>query len=80
MIINVNRLRDVNWVRFKIEISSSCYNDICEFVYLNFNIGRPRKLWKDIGGKCHVFVNSGIAHIGEHAYEGRFADELITKG
>ena len=38
------------------------------------------KLWKDIGGKCHVFVNSGIAHIGEHAYEGRFADELITKG
>ena len=37
------------------------------------------KLWKDIGGKCHVYVDSGIAHIGEYAYEGRFADELISK-
>jgi hypothetical protein len=37
------------------------------------------KLWKDIGGKCHVYVDSAIAHIGEYAYEGRFADELISK-
>ena len=37
------------------------------------------KLWKDIGGKCYVYVDSGIAHIGEYAYEGRFADELISK-
>ena len=37
------------------------------------------KLWKDIGGKCYAYVKSGIVHIGEHAYEGRFGDELITK-
>ena len=37
------------------------------------------KLWKDIGGKCYAYVEAGIAHIGEHAYEGRFSDELISK-
>ena len=37
------------------------------------------KLWRDIGGKCYAYVDSGIAHIGEHAYEGRFVDELISK-
>jgi len=37
------------------------------------------KLWKDIGGKCYAYVEAGIVHIGEHAYEGRFVDELITK-
>jgi len=36
------------------------------------------KLWKDIGGKCHAFIDDPIAHIGEYQYEGRFADELIT--
>ena len=36
------------------------------------------KLWKDIGGKCHAFIDDPIAHIGEHQYEGRFGDELIT--
>jgi hypothetical protein len=35
------------------------------------------KLWKDIGGKCHAFIDDPIVHIGEHSYEGRFADELI---
>jgi len=35
------------------------------------------KLWKDIGGKCYAFIDDPIAHIGEHQYEGRFADELI---
>ena len=37
------------------------------------------KLWKDIGGKCYAYVEAGTVHIGEHAYEGRFVDELITK-
>jgi len=35
------------------------------------------KLWREIGGKCHAFIDDPIAHIGEHQYEGRFADELI---
>jgi len=34
------------------------------------------KLWKDIGGKCYAYINDTIVHIGEHQYEGRFADEL----
>ena len=34
------------------------------------------KLWKDIGGTCHAYINDTIVHIGEHQYEGRFADEL----
>jgi|TARA_E500000305_G_scaffold88925_1_gene75792 glycosyltransferase involved in cell wall biosynthesis len=37
------------------------------------------KLWKDLGGKCYAYVDAPIAHIGEHAYEGRFSDELISK-
>jgi hypothetical protein len=35
------------------------------------------KLWKDIGGNCHAFIDDPIMHIGEHQYSGRFADELI---
>jgi len=35
------------------------------------------KLWTEIGGKCHAFIDDPIAHIGEHQYQGRFADELI---
>ena len=35
------------------------------------------KLWREIGGKCHAFIDDPIAHIGEHQYQGRFADELI---
>ena len=35
------------------------------------------KIWTEIGGKCHAFIDDPIAHIGEHQYEGRFADELI---
>ena len=34
------------------------------------------KRWKDIGGKCYTYVNDSIVHVGEHQYEGRFADEL----
>ena len=34
------------------------------------------KLWKDIGGKCYVYVNDPIIHVGEHQYEGCFLDEL----
>jgi hypothetical protein len=37
------------------------------------------KLWKDLGGKCYAYVNAPIHHIGEHSYEGRFVDELISK-
>jgi len=35
------------------------------------------KLWREIGGKCYAFIDDPIAHIGEHQYQGRFADELI---
>jgi hypothetical protein len=35
------------------------------------------KLWKDIGGKCHAYINDYITHVGEHSYTGKFADELI---
>tara|TARA_B100000900_G_scaffold412406_1_gene434118 strand:- start:813 stop:1697 length:885 start_codon:yes stop_codon:yes gene_type:complete len=38
------------------------------------------KLWKDIGGKCYAYVEAPIVHVGEHCYQGRFADELIIKG
>ncbi len=34
------------------------------------------KLWKDIGGTCYAYIADTIVHIGEHQYEGRFADEL----
>ena len=34
------------------------------------------KLWKDIGGKCYAYINDPIIHVGEHQYEGCFADEL----
>ena len=34
------------------------------------------KLWKDIGGTCYAYVNDPIIHVGEHQYEGCFADEL----
>ena len=36
------------------------------------------KRWKDIGGKCYAWVNDYLAHVGEHRYTGRFADELIS--
>ena len=37
------------------------------------------KLWKDLGGKCYALVDAPIVHVGEHTYEGRFSDELISK-
>jgi len=36
------------------------------------------KLWRDLGGKCYAYVNDSIVHIGEHQYQGRFYDELIS--
>ena len=36
------------------------------------------QLWTKLGGKCHAYINDAIAHIGEHQYQGRFADELIS--
>ena len=35
------------------------------------------KLWRDIGGKCHAYINDSIVHVGEHQYQGKFYDELI---
>jgi len=35
------------------------------------------KRWRDIGGKCHAYINDEISHIGEHRYIGCFGDELI---
>ncbi len=37
------------------------------------------KLWKDLGGKCYALVDAPIVHVGDHTYEGRFSDELISK-
>lgn len=35
------------------------------------------KLWRDLGEKCYAYISDSIVHIGEHQYQGRFADELI---
>ena len=36
------------------------------------------KLWRDLGGKCHAYINDSIVHVGEHQYQGTFHDELIA--
>ena len=36
------------------------------------------KLWKDIGGKCYALITDQIIHVGEHQYQGKFYDELIS--
>ena len=36
------------------------------------------KLWRDIGGKCYAYINDAIVHVGEHQYQGKFHDELIS--
>ncbi len=36
------------------------------------------KLWRDLGGKCYAYVNDAIVHVGEHQYQGKFYDELIS--
>ena len=35
------------------------------------------QLWRNLGGRCYSYVNDSIVHVGEHQYQGRFADELI---
>ena len=35
------------------------------------------KKWKSLGGKCYAWIMDYITHVGEHQYNGRFADELI---
>lgn len=35
------------------------------------------KRWRDIGGKCHAYVDEYITHVGEHQYSGRLKDEMI---
>jgi len=32
--------------------------------------------WRDIGGKCFIYVSDYISHIGEYSYTGRFWDDL----
>ena len=32
--------------------------------------------WRDIGGKCFVYINDYISHVGEYSYTGRFWDDL----
>ena len=53
-----------------------CLHDPVEKTYLGEDFAFC-KLWRDIGGQCFAFIDDPIAHIGEHQYEGRFADELI---
>jgi len=53
-----------------------CLHDPVEKTYLGEDFAFC-KLWTDIGGKCYAFIDDPIGHIGEHQYEGRFADELI---
>ena len=36
------------------------------------------KLWRDLGGKCHAYITDAIVHVGEHQYQGKFYDELIS--
>tara|TARA_R100001230_G_C5494284_1_gene40721 strand:- start:166 stop:534 length:369 start_codon:yes stop_codon:yes gene_type:complete len=36
------------------------------------------KLWRDMGGKCYAYINDAIVHVGEHQYQGKFHDELIS--
>jgi hypothetical protein len=35
------------------------------------------KLWREMGGKCHAYIDDEITHVGEHSYTGKFGDELI---
>ena len=35
--------------------------------------------WKDIGGKCHAYINDSITHVGEHQYCGKFSDDLVIE-
>lgn len=52
-----------------------CIHDPVEKTYLGEDFSFC-KLWKEIGGKCYAYIESNIVHVGEHQYEGRFADEL----
>lgn len=53
-------------------------HDPVEKVYLGEDFAFC-KLWKDLGGKCYALVDAPIVHVGDHTYEGRFSDELISK-
>lgn len=37
-------------------------------------------LWKKIGGKCFVYINDYITHVGEYQYTGRLSDEMVPHG
>ena len=32
--------------------------------------------WRNIGGKCFIYINDYISHVGEYTYTGRFWDDL----
>ena len=35
------------------------------------------KRWREIGGKCHAFIDEYITHVGEYQYCGRLRDEMV---
>jgi hypothetical protein len=37
------------------------------------------KLWSDIGGKCFIYINDYITHVGEFQYTGRLMDEMTKQ-
>ena len=37
------------------------------------------KRWTEIGGKCHIYVEDYLTHVGEYRYTGRLIDDLDLK-
>jgi len=37
------------------------------------------KRWTEIGGKCHIYVEDYLTHVGEYRYTGRLLDDLDFK-
>lgn len=52
--------------------------DSKEHTYMGEDFAFCRK-WRSLGGKCWAYIDSKIAHVGEHQYVGKFSDELIIK-
>ena len=43
--------------------------------YFGEDFGFCRR-WTKIGGKCHIYVDDYITHVGEYKYEGRIKDDM----
>ena len=43
--------------------------------YFGEDFGFCRR-WTKIGGKCHIYVEDYITHVGEYKYEGRIKDDM----